>query len=153
MPEYRIVPATPELAQQLAATMRAEDTNEVKASGGYEPLEATLASMEISREAFAALADDKILCMFGVARPMLMSPFAIPWVLTSEELPHHARYFLRHSRRYARLWSSRYGVLVNFVDARYTKSLEWLAWLGCDIAPAEPFGPDNLPFHRFELRG
>ena len=45
-----------------------------------------------------------------------------------------------------------YSLLINFVDARHGVAIRWLKWLGFKVFPAKPFGPDKLPFHRFEMR-
>ena len=42
-----------------------------------------------------------------------------------------------------------YRLLQNHVDARNTEAVRWLGWLGFEMDPALPFGPDQLPFHRF----
>ena len=72
-------------------------------------------------------------------------------MLTAHELPDHARFFLRRNRFYVAEIRSKYRLLLNFVDARNTMAIRWLEWLGFDVAPARPLGPENMPFHPFKM--
>lgn len=150
-PKYEIVEATAEHAAALASTMRQEDRTEVWAAAGHTPAQALQNALAASAEAWTGLADGKVLCMFGVAKLSILGDMASPWMLSSEELPRHARAFLRVSRVVVARWRERYPHLVNFTDSRYKTAVRWLSWLGFTIHPAEPFGPDRVPFHRITI--
>jgi len=45
-----------------------------------------------------------------------------------------------------------YSHLENWVDARNTKAINWLRWLGFTVHDPVPFGVAGLPFHRFDMR-
>ena len=51
---------------------------------------------------------------------------------------------------------TKYGVkevLINYTDARYTKALRWLRWLGFHMHEAVPYGVNGELFHPMTLRG
>ncbi len=149
MTEYQVVPATEKHAQELSVTMRADDVREAWAAGHVSPLEALMISIETAPDARAGLADGRVVCIFGVSQWTVLGLAGIPWLLAAEEMPRHARHFLRANKAYIAEIRERYMTLANRVDARNKKAVLWLRWLGFKIDPALPFGFDQLPFHRF----
>jgi hypothetical protein len=149
MPRYEIVPATFCHKIELARHMGAADVAEAWASHHARPFDALLMSAKGSRDTRAALADGRVICMFGVSQPTALSSIGNPWMLGAEDLPRHARAFLRGSRVWMQEQLNLYGTLSNFVDARNVVAIRWLRWLGFTIEEARPFGADRLPFHRF----
>jgi len=152
MTDYRIVPATIEHIERVAAHMRKSDRDEVFAAGAVTALEALRHSFDCSDESWAGLADGEPICIFGVAPRSMITGTGVPWLLGTPEIEKHALPFLRRSRRVMSEWRSRFELLENHVDARNTKSIQWLRWLGFTIHDAIPYGPFNLPFHPFEKR-
>lgn len=151
MTEYRLVEVTPEHIAELVANMREEDRAEVEAFGD-DPMEALEGSVARSVEAWTAQADGRVIGIFGLAPPTVLSDMAVPWLLTTKDMPYHKREFLVRSRQIVNDWQSRYGLLVNYVDMRYEKALRWLKWLGFENGEIVGIGPDNRPFRRVELR-
>lgn len=152
MTKYEIVPATLEHAVELSRTMREADREEAWAAGHMRPYEALVGALRASMDARTGLADGKVLCMFGVARASFLSRTTLPWMLGSADLPKHARAFLRGSREYVAEIGEKHENLINFVDARNELAIKWLSWLGFTVADEpEPYGRDQLPFHRFHL--
>ncbi len=149
--EYQIVPATDEHAREMALVMRQADVDEVWASSHYEPLEALLASLRVSLNPRAGLADGRVVCMYGMGQQTLISDWGIPWLLTAEGLDKHAKEFLRRSKQYVMKERHKYKFLLNYVDARHTVALRWLEWLGFDLGEAKPFGAENLLFRPFRM--
>ena len=149
MTEYQIVAATQAHIVELAVTMGQADRDEIWAASRSVPLQSLERAVRVSRDPQAGLANGRVICIFGVKEPTALSTTATPWLLGSEELPLHARRFLRLSRIYFADWLERYGALVNYVDVRHTAAIRWLAWLGFSFEPAKPFGVAQLPFHRF----
>jgi hypothetical protein len=152
----QIVPATEEHARALAARMRAGDRAEVFASSGSDPLGALRDSVRWSAthggEAWAGLIDGEVAALFGVARRSLLSPVAIPWLLTGDLVDRHPVLFFRASREVVDLWVRRFGELEQAVDVRYVQALRWAARLGFTIDAPGPFGPRGAPFCRIHLR-
>jgi hypothetical protein len=48
-------------------------------------------------------------------------------------------------------WRKRYGRMTNYVDARHTKAVRWIKWMGFEVLPAIPLGPQQALFHPFRL--
>jgi hypothetical protein len=152
MTVYQIDPATSETLAYIAEHMSKADREEVWAASHSTPLEALQKSMDGSSKAWVGLADGVPFCAFGVASSTLLSDVGVPWLLGTEDVPKHARVFLRVSKSYIHEQARWHKLLVNYVDARHARAVKWLRWLGFTMYPAEPFGPDQVPFHRFEMR-
>lgn len=151
MPEYEIVPARQEHIRTLAPVMRQADVEEVWAITRDTPYTALRRSVLGSRDPKTGLADGRVVCMFGVANCSLLGDVGHPWLLASDELPQHFRAFLRRNREYVKRIRQVYPVMRNYVDARNLLAVRWLRWLGFSIYDAQPMGPDQLPFHPFEM--
>ncbi len=151
MTQYVVASTTVEHVHELAETMRTADQAEIWASGNYTPWEGLVASIRLTDEPMTGLVDGHVLCIFGVGKSTLLSPVGHPWMLSSFLVDSHTRAWARYSKRMFRYMIHAYNVkhLRNYVDARYTEAVRWLAWLGFTIHPAEPFGLDQLPFHLF----
>ena len=150
--KYEMVPATLEHAEELAENMRWADCEEVWATAHLYPLQATLFSLEASRDATTGLADGCVVCMFGVGPAAIISTTGVPWLLTTDGVERHAKAFLRRNKKVVKEMLMTYPFLKNYVDERNTVAVRWLKWLGFDIMPSVPFGVEELPFHPFEMR-
>lgn len=155
MAEYKILPASLEHFQELAHTMREADVAEVWAGWHKSPLEAIETSVTFSPEAFTGLADGRVVCMFGVAKPFLIGGENIgaPWLLGAEELPDHARAFLRLNKRYIEAVRQDFSRLENYVAADNETAIRWLGWLGFTLEDPKPHGVDQELFCRFTMEG
>lgn len=149
---YSIRPATTEDLQRVAENMDPADAAEVWASSHRTPASAVLVSSRVSRETLAGCVDDRAICVFGVGQRTLMDNRGIPWLLGTPEIKDHARAFLRASKRWVQAEAQRYEALENWVDARHTRAVQWLKWLGFELEEPRPFGVEQMPFHRFTMR-
>lgn len=148
---YTVRPATEADAEFVGVLLRQADADEIKAASGREPVEGTVLSYRASRDPKVGCVDGVPVCIFGVAEQSLVSDRAVPWLLGTDDLPKHARAFLRMSRAYVQNMKREYRLLFNYVDARNTYAVRWLGWLGFKIEEPQPFGPERLPFHRFSM--
>ncbi len=133
----------------LASNLRKEEAAEAWAAMHWMPAEALRCSIEASAEPYMVVDGDEILGAFGIG---VTSPLeGAPWLLTAEGLPGRARLrFLRASRDYIEYALHQWPILVNYVDARDTVAVRWIEkWLKFVVEAPEPFGLDQLPFHRF----
>lgn len=140
-------------AQHLAEHMRAADRLELAAIN-REPLAALRDAVRNSTLCWTVLAGDDLLCMFGVApvRPwLLLEDSGSPWFLGTEGVFAHRRPFISEPAAYIRRMLDAYPRLVNFVHAENQHSVRWLRRLGFTVEPAQPWGPNGAPFHRFEM--
>lgn len=150
---FTVTPATLAHAFRMAPNMRRSDVDEIWAAAYRLPLESLEHGIACSSEAWAALVGDEVACIFGVAPASILASEGCPWMLGTPLIERHALPFLRRCRPVVDHWAEVYGHLANHVDARNTKAIRWLRWLGFVIHEAEPLGPMALPFHRFERGG
>lgn len=146
-----IVPAKLYHKVYLAENMCQRDRDECWAAGHKTPLQAITESLAASPNAQVGLCRGRVVCMYGVAEISILSNIGIPWLLGTDEIEKHSKYFLRQNRYYMKQVKKRYAFLFNFVDARNIVAIRWLKWLGFRIHDAQNFGPDDMPFHRFEM--
>lgn len=137
----------------VAQHLRASDRDELRAVHGAgvdfvaRVRQAVLAS-EDSRVLLAP--DGEPVALIGVAPVSLLSGVGCPWALGTDRVAEFPRDVVQIGRERTALWASRYSRLVNFVDARNTRSLRWLRAIGFEILPAQPFGAAWIDFHRIE---
>lgn len=140
------MPATDALVERLAATMRKPDQDECRALG-TEPLEALRASMRASEAAWALVFHEEPAAAWGVVPMRGLPGFGGIWLLTGESVENHkARFQFVAASELIRLLE-RWPVLVNYVDARYTRAINWLHHLGAHLGAPQPIGPLGSPFH------
>jgi len=149
-----IVDSTEDHVLELIDTLREADVQELTALG-MDPGHALVHSFHTSAGMrFTALnEEDQVICMFGVGSETFLSTWGVPWLLASELLDGGtAMRLCRRCRGFIQIMAGRFDLLINFVDARQETAIRWLEWLGFEIGEAEPYGPEGLPFHRFEMR-
>lgn len=152
MSYYRTIPATMKHIADMWPHMRMADQEEIWSMAHMSPLRALTDSVKHSPDAMTGLADETILCMFGVARQSALSMEGCPWLLTTDAVGQHGYAFAKISRDWITKLRGQYSYLSNFVDSRHHEAVKWLRWLGFTIHDAKPFGPDNIPFHLFDMR-
>lgn len=133
----------------VAAWMRACDVAEIWASHHYTAQAALLEGVAVSTLAYTAMVDGEPVCIFGVAPRSLLTGEGLPWMLATDGLQQIERVLARMSKPVVEAMLDAYPMLGNWVDARNTRTIRWLKWLGFTVEPAAPFGAEQLPFHRF----
>jgi hypothetical protein len=133
--------------------MRQRDRDEVWATLHATPEQALRLSVQNSPHAWAARDRDGTFALWGVAATSRTAPVGIPWLLGADRLVgKYRRQFLAQSIEYIKTMLVLHPILTNYVDARNTESVRWLRWCGFTFGPATPWGVDQLPFYKFELR-
>ena len=150
--KYSIVPTSEDYVKELSLSMRKPDVEEIWAAGHLTPKQAIFLSLGVSSNDGTALVNGKVMCMFGVGMLSILSNIGVPWMLGTSLMDEHAHHFLRKSRKWINKVKEEYPLLINYVDARNVMSIRWLKWMGFKMFPAEPYGAQGLPFHRFEMR-
>lgn len=146
---YSIEFAVPSDLEFIAAHMDPADAAEVWAASHKTPSEALEASSRVSRETYVGLAYGLPVCAFGVGQRTLMDTAGVPWLLGTPEVRNHAKAFARRSKDWIDREMLHYTRLENWVDARHTRAVRWLRWLGFTLDAPAPYGLDGMPFHRF----
>lgn len=154
-PRVEIVPATPELAREMAPRMRPAEVAEVAAAEGFTPEQALLESLARSEEAWAALFDGQVACMWGVVvlrRTAVGGHHGGAWLLTTDLVERHPKAFWRGCRAEVGRLLSRYASLTNAIDTRHAKAVRWALRLGFPLEAPAPFGVEGQLFHHFTAR-
>jgi hypothetical protein len=136
----------------LANEMSQEDRAECAAMG-LGPLRALKLGFDHSVVAWCALKipEYRPLCAFGcMALDGILSGRGSPWFLSTPELRKYGIRFLRDCDEYLDRMLDIFPVLVEMVDARHTRGIKWVKWLGFRLTGPEAWGPLGMPFYRAE---
>jgi hypothetical protein len=134
----------------MAPNLRQADLEELTASTDLPPLEALLYSIETTPETWACVDDDgQPFALYGTGRE---EDHGAPWMLGTDGIERHWRWFLRNTPRIIEDVSRGYPLLFNAVDARNTVHVRWLEWAGFTVLPDTFPGPKGHPFHPFFMR-
>jgi hypothetical protein len=126
----------------VASNLRQEDLREVVEGHGLQP---TIAIPLASLEGFCVhftVPDGRIAGLAGVGDDGKV------WMLTTSAILDFPVTFARESKRF--IESRTESVLWNYVDKRNTVHIKLLKFLGFNFLEEVPFGPNQLPFIRFE---
>jgi hypothetical protein len=126
----------------LLPTVRQPDIDELAALG-HTPEECMRAGMQFSFQTWTQFIHDEPACMYGVTKS---ADSFVPWCVATTMVDEYPIPFLRESRRFIKALRV---PLVNYVDARKVKTMDWLAWLGFTIDPPVVAGIHGELFHRF----
>jgi hypothetical protein len=152
--EVTIAPVQPGDAEELIARLRPDDFREVEAAAGIGKVEATIrASVAGSWRVWTGRADGELGCIFGVSPLSVLGGVGAPWLLGTDVMDANPRAVIRRSPRYIRPMLELFPHLMNMVDVRNTRSIQWLKFLGFQVHEQPvPYGPYGLPFRFFEMR-
>jgi hypothetical protein len=146
-----IVRAQVEHCPPIADRVRAADRAELWATCCLDPYQALVRSWAISDHSWTALFDEEPACMFGVTQASLLTDSGRPWMISTDLVDRYPMSFLKEQKPFmVHIWR-RYAQLENYVDARNTRSIRWLKWLGFEMGQPEPYGALNLPFIKFKM--
>jgi hypothetical protein len=147
--------ATFEDARELAPRLRPEEVAEVAASHGVPPLEALEESLRQSEEAWVALFDGQVACMWGVVplyATFLGGRTGSVWLLTSDLVERYPKVFWRGCLFLLPQLFLRWDCLMNAIDVRHEKAIRWARRLGFPLLSPHPFGLEGQPFSLFSVR-
>lgn len=75
---------------------------------------------------------------------------AVVWMVSSDDIFDYPSRFAAISKAAMEGLHQDHELLVNFIDARNTKHIQWLKWLGFKmVRRIDKFGPFSLPFIEF----
>lgn len=149
VPDIEIVPARGKHCRSIGRRMRTFDVVEIWRAGRLGPVEALRQSMRNS-EAFTVLIDGRPEIMYGVGDLNVLAGVGGVWLLGTDAISRHWRWFLRATAEGLPGLFTRHTVLRNAVDRDNVASLRWLKWLGA--AFLTEVDVHGHPFIVFELR-
>ena len=75
---------------------------------------------------------------------------AVIWMVSTPAINEHASSFAPVSRVMIETVNSYYPFLTNYIDARNTRHIRWLKWLGFEqLRRIDKFGPESRPFFEY----
>ncbi len=148
----KVVTATWEHVEPIAANMRDADVLEVWFAGHRTPHQAMQDGFNMSVKAWTILQDGSPIGMFGVSSASILGNIGVPWLLGTDGMLRIKRQFVHESLQYVHEMLSLYPVLVNFVHIDNIPSLRWLRWMGFDFDGPVNAGPEGAEFFRFERK-
>ena len=152
--QVEIIPAVALHIEQIAKNTRKPDRDELWAMSLCKPEDAMRLGLLYSDKALTGMIDGEPVCMWGVTTVSLYGGVGSPWMVGTDKLDRHAATFLRRCGRQVKELFAEYRRLENFVDARNTRAIKWLKWLGFSVDDkTKPHGALGLPFHRFVMEG
>lgn len=92
---------------------------------------------------WVGFADGKLVCMWGVIAPTLLSERAYLWLHTTEAVHDHEFVFVRGSQRAVEKLRTQFVTIEGHVRVGADRSIRWLKWLGAKLG--EPEGK-MIPF-------
>ena len=147
----RVIRAEMHHIPAIVRNIREADREELLASSNRTPNEVLIQGLMISEMAWTGMVDGEPVCIFGVA-PCETAGVGRPWMIGTKLLEKYQMVFLRRCKPRVVIMQCLFEVLENWVDARNTRAIQWLKWLGFSFSEPVPAGPFSLPFCRFDMR-
>jgi len=139
--KVKILPITLEAAYQVASNLRPEDRRECVEGHGIDPIiHVVLASQDGSCWSFT-MPNGETAGIVGIIDDQI-------WMLCTPVIHQYPLTFAREAKRW--LDSRTEPYLWNVVDKRNTVHIKLLKFLGFTLHEELLFGPNNLPFIRFD---
>ena len=126
----------------MASNLRQEDLREVVEGHGLQPTVAIPLASLSGFCVYFTVPDGRIAGLAGIEDDGKV------WMLTTPAILDFPVTFARESKRF--IESRTESVLWNYVDKRNTVHIKLLKFLGFNFLEEVPFGPNQLPFIRFE---
>ena len=84
----------------------------------------------VSSKLRAGVVDGKLICLWGLVPPTMLSDRAYLWMHTTDEAEKHEFLLVRHSQIEVRKMLEEYPRIVGQCELAATRSIRWLKWLG-----------------------
>lgn len=81
-------------------------------------------------EQFAGMISGKLVCVWGLCPPTVLSNRAYLWLYVLGDIEAHKFLFVRHSQRVIETALRDYDVIYGVTDVRNTSAIRWIKWLG-----------------------
>lgn len=106
--------------------------------------ETIVRSIMNSSRVWAGFVDDKLVAMWGLIPPTLLSDTAYLWLVTTKYLRGHQFLFIRHSQRAVEEMLEDYEEIVGHTLIENRAAQQWLRWLGAKFG--DPISGVVYPF-------
>ena len=128
-----------------------DDALEIKANCGASHKVALYSQACQGRTLVSGLAEDmNPEILWGLDPVYGQEDTAIIWMVSTPRIYEHPQLFVPVTKL---LWDTaheHFDYLVNFIDARNTRHIDWVKWLGAKmIRRIDEFGAEGRPFYEF----
>lgn len=86
--------------------------------------------MFMSPNVWKGIVNDRLLCVWGLIPPTLLSDQAYLWLITTEAAAEHEFVLVRQSQIEIKKMLTKYPRIVGHCEATSPRSIRWLKWLG-----------------------
>ena len=93
--------------------------------------------MLFSPTMWKGIVDDRLLCIWGVIPPTLLSDRAYLWLITTEAVKDHEFILVRRSQIEIKQILKRYKAIYGHCQVGADRSVRWLRWLGATFGEPE----------------
>ena len=149
---YEFVPATQEHVTPLIDNINEDIATEMMLLKDIPLEEAISGCISRSDEAWTALYNGEIVCMFGIRSKSLLSDTSYPWLLSTNLASDHTRNFMKGAKIAVNKWMGMNELLENFIPAGLPKLIRFVSWLGFTVEEAKLIGQNGKLLHRIEMR-
>lgn len=132
-------------AAVFSTRLREADHAEITALG-LEPEPALDYCIRNAVWARAAFVNALPAALWGVGAETLAGQTGVVWAMTTPLIEQHKRRFMAESRCFVDFALTIFPHLESWTDARYTRALRWLRWLGFTIGEPTPVAPHGNLF-------
>ena len=146
-----VKPSQAEDVVYLGPRLRLADMAEIAAASGEQPTIALGRGFANSIPCYTGFYRGKPAAMFGVVplRTDSYPKLGGIWLLGSDEIPLFSKSFMRYTRPWLDTLCQGYDMVMNQVDARNTRHVNWLKRCGFVFVRTAPIATSGLPFHEF----
>lgn len=129
--------------------LRQMSAREMALMPARNPLQAAVEMVRQGAYVWTGRIDGRVVCMWGIQRPSLISREAYMWFVSTAEIDEHPFMVARKSKLFIDevLARGEFEYICGVVDAEFKRSVRWLKWLGFTVLPTRPDG-----FRVFEMR-
>ncbi len=152
MGSVRIFEAGIDDVNYIADNLRESDMNELIAARGQgiDIHEIVETAWRLSVLCWVAVNDEQEPIMIWGATPVdATHGLGSPWLLGTEEIYKYGKVLLHEIPAYVTKLHEKFPCLINRIDARNTKTIKWLQYLGFSVEDPVPHGPYGMPFRFF----
>lgn len=138
-------------ALDVAQRLRKEDREECLAATGGDPVTLLPLLAEGGNMLAAGLRhNDRAEILFGVDPHNLVKRVGTIWLLSTPVIYDYPVEFVVRTKELLTEFHKDYDLLTNFIDARNTRHIRWLAWMGFKkVRDVERYGAENRHFIEF----
>ena len=86
---------------------------------------------------YSGIVNDKVVCLWGLIPPTLLSDQAYLWLHTTPAAEEHQFILVRRGQIEMKKMLEEYPKIVGHCEVQATRSIRWLKWLGAKFGEAE----------------